>query len=155
MLLCPLDFSNSNIAYLTFFALLEEIVKYLLEPGQPHTIVAIFWWLIVFAIFVEDNGRCLVLRKGHCHCRYFSNVCQSSWLYRRSWISFQNENLLQNWDFAITLMVISLNFNNVYHWTFTKFLLSCIIATENFDLSIQVTYLNSLFLTILWSVSWN
>ena len=31
------------------------------------------------------------------------------------------ENLLYNWDFANTLMVISLNFNKDYHWTFTIF----------------------------------
>ena len=66
-MLCPLDFSNSNIAFHIFFASFEVNVKYLLEPLQPRTFVAIFWWLIVLAILVEDNGRCLVLSEGHCH----------------------------------------------------------------------------------------
>ena len=122
-MLCPQDFSNSNIALHKFFALFESIVKYLMEPLQPRTIVAIFWWLIVFAIFFEDNGRCLVLREGNCHCRYFSNVCHPSWLYRRSWVSFQFFDTPYKRKFASEL-----RFCYLHSWLFHSILIMFIIG---------------------------
>ena len=76
----------------------------------------------MFAIFFEDNGRCLVLREGNCHCRYFSNVCHPSWLYRRIWISFQLFDIPYKRKFALELKFCYLD-----SWLFHSILIMFII----------------------------